>query len=654
MGDLGPSFHFRLTISPNPVQIQDPRQLPDSVCRAAAPSLPSGVLGPCEYQYDLRGQSPAGGMLGAKDELVFLAGSAGDCDVASTSWAGSQFEGIRFRINLRDFDPGDTSLDEAGCVFLYHRTSGAASTLPDLVDYDESGDGTSHKGGCIPTSAACGAIKAYSYDVDGDGTPDFVPYRWDFLGQWAVDKWFIGETDVDGSEDVVDLVKWRIDNPAETEGVWDLRDGTGACAAFLGYIDGPVRVVRVIQGAASGVGTTKYEFAYPGEIRQRVNLRVHNVGGPLYMYADLMQADVSPAGNSAKIYKAGHVSTPFDVIDGQNPSSPTFAQTDWYQMSSVKGSFLLLPEEWCFPTAASSGGAYDDTTTPLWKDTAKAVEYNEEVGDRGAARWTVTDVCDTQYFDQCYSDRAFPGEDQDPRLGIDEHTWVMLDAGNAAGTVGQAEVDRRDRGVFSTSVKRQVRDIGGGGSVNLLCLLVLYADYGNDGGPVDTHVGFDGCSGVAGWNLYESRGLGHYRRLASLPVGVEHRDTTLRLDEQRTYYAALVGEDGSEGALSQGVTVVHSDTTAPGAPQNVTASYDSGFISISWDAPVDADVARFKVLASGTSGGPYTTADPGNDSHCASTSSIPAGSGTYYLIVVAVDSSGNESVASNEVVVEVP
>ncbi|MDQ7008362.1 MAG: hypothetical protein Q9Q40_14165 [Acidobacteriota bacterium] len=641
-------------LSPGPVKILDPRDLPNSLCRGEIPGLPPNANGPCEFQYTLSGENPASGEFSDKDELVFLLGSSGSCNVSNSSWPSSEFSSKRYRIRVTDSEQSGP-FSESGCVYLYRRTSGAPSSVPDLIDYDPVGDGTSHTGGCVPTSAACGAIIGSPYDIDGDNTMDYTGYRWDFLGQWTADKWFIGETTVTTGQDLVDLVKWRVDSPAETEGVWDMRNGGSGCIAFHGYIDGAVRVVRVIQGAFSGVGTTKYEFAYPGEILQRGNLRVHSIGGPVYSYADLRKSNVNGA-TSATIYKKGftNAGSPFDAIDGNNPSDPTFLNEEWYQMSSSKGSFLVIPGDRRFPTALTFGGAYDDSSSKLWTDYVDAVEYDEEVGDYGAARWTVEDICDTQFFEFCYSDRPDPEFQIDPLLGVEEHLWIMLDSESATSTAGESVVAHRDRGVFSLAVKEQQKDNPGGGSVNLLCLLVLTASYGNDGGPVDLSAGFDGCSGVTGWNLYESRGLGQYRRLASLPAGQSYRVASLVLDEQQTYYASLVAFDGSEGALSSGVTVIHSDTTPPAAPQNVGASYAGGFITVTWEAPSDPDVARFKILASSSSGGPYSTADPGNDSHCQESTDITASSGTYYIVVVAVDTSGNESPVSNEVQVVVP
>ena len=641
-------------LSSNPVKILDPRDLPNSACRGQVPGLPSSADGPCEFQYTLTGENPASGEFSTRDELVFLLGSAGMCNVNNFSWPSSNFSPKRYRIHIADSEPSGP-FSESGCVYLYRRTAGTPTAIPDLIDYDPTGDGTAHTGGCVPASAACGAIIAPPYDIDGDNTTDYPGYRWDFLGQWTVDKWFIGETAVTAGQDLIDLIKWRIDNPAETEGNWDMRDGGTGCVAFHGYIDGAVRVVRVIQGAVSGAGTTKYEFAYPNELLQRGNLRVHSVGGPIYSYADIAKSNVGGTGGGT-IYKSGYSTsgTPFDIVDGANPANTSFANDEWYQMSSSKGSFLLIPGERRFPTALTRGGAYDDSSTQLWKDQADAVEYDSEAGDYGAARWTVKDVCDTQFFDSCFSDRPDPGLNIDPLLAVEEHRWIMLDSSSASSNAGELEVAHRDRGVFSLAITEQEQNDPAGGSVNLLCLLTLTASYGNDGGPVDLSSSYSGCSGVAGWNLYESRGLGQYRRLASVAAGKSYRVASLSLDEQQTYYASLVGTDGSEGNLSSGVTVIHSDTTPPAAPSNVSASYAGGYITVSWDAPADPDVARFKVLASTSSGGPYSTADPGNDSHCQESTDVAASSGTYYLVVVAVDTSGNESSGSNEVQVVVP
>ena len=91
------------------------------------------------------------------------------------------------------------------------------------------------------------------------------------------------------------------------------------------------------------------------------------------------------------------------------------------------------------------------------------------------------------------------------------------------------------------------------------------------------------------------------------------------------------------------------DLTGPDAPTGLTATANGVAVDLSWSAVSGA--AGYNVYRSPLSGGGYTKV---NDAPVTATNLHDAGadlrSGTrYYYIVKALDSAGNESVASNEV-----
>jgi hypothetical protein len=92
------------------------------------------------------------------------------------------------------------------------------------------------------------------------------------------------------------------------------------------------------------------------------------------------------------------------------------------------------------------------------------------------------------------------------------------------------------------------------------------------------------------------------------------------------------------------------DTTPPAAPTMLTATPFSGSVGLSWTAPADLDVAGYNVYRSTVS--PVSLTDPVNGGTLVTAASyLDAGltNGTpYYYMVTAVDTSSNESVASNE------
>jgi hypothetical protein len=92
-----------------------------------------------------------------------------------------------------------------------------------------------------------------------------------------------------------------------------------------------------------------------------------------------------------------------------------------------------------------------------------------------------------------------------------------------------------------------------------------------------------------------------------------------------------------------------------GGSINSPPSARSHWVVLTWDASISTDVVGYNVYRSGVSGGPYAQLS----------ASIPAGTLTYtdttvqagltyYYVVTAVDSQGNESAYSNEASALVP
>jgi hypothetical protein len=92
------------------------------------------------------------------------------------------------------------------------------------------------------------------------------------------------------------------------------------------------------------------------------------------------------------------------------------------------------------------------------------------------------------------------------------------------------------------------------------------------------------------------------------------------------------------------------DTTPPAKPAGLTATENGGAVELGWSAiaNTDGDLAGYVVRRSTTSGSGYAdiaTVDAGSTSY--TDSSI--GSGTYYYVIAAIDTSGNPSLDSAEV-----
>jgi len=116
------------------------------------------------------------------------------------------------------------------------------------------------------------------------------------------------------------------------------------------------------------------------------------------------------------------------------------------------------------------------------------------------------------------------------------------------------------------------------------------------------------------------------------------------------YYVVTTLYDGqSETGYSDEVSASLSDTTPPAAPTGLAGTPQNAAADLSWNANGEPDLAVYVIYSATTSGGPYTEVD--NDD---ATSYFVGGltnDVTYYFVVTAMDTSGNESGYSNEVAV---
>jgi endonuclease I/fibronectin type 3 domain-containing protein len=92
------------------------------------------------------------------------------------------------------------------------------------------------------------------------------------------------------------------------------------------------------------------------------------------------------------------------------------------------------------------------------------------------------------------------------------------------------------------------------------------------------------------------------------------------------------------------------DTTAPLAPQNLVANAGDAQVILTWDANTESDLAGYELFIATTSGGPYNQVNASLIVDTMYIDSAVTNGTTYYYILEAVDSAGNISVSSSEVV----
>ncbi|MGD2217323.1 MAG: hypothetical protein PVJ64_11215, partial [Gemmatimonadales bacterium] len=89
------------------------------------------------------------------------------------------------------------------------------------------------------------------------------------------------------------------------------------------------------------------------------------------------------------------------------------------------------------------------------------------------------------------------------------------------------------------------------------------------------------------------------------------------------------------------------DTEPPAAPTSLTATGGPGQVALDWFDNTEPDWASFSVYRSETFGGPYSPIAEGLTASQYTDTGVTAGT-TYYYVVTAKDTSGNESGYSNE------
>lgn len=338
-------FHYDAatdTFSPIPFQVDQ------KVDHVFSPGTQFQVT---ERMYDVFGEDD--GHLDALDEIVFLYPDAGDQTPVCTSWVQGA-DPDRYEIRVSDPRPG--------------------GPYPDKYVYLFTGIG-------LPKSQ----ISYISWQVSRQTAMSSTRFDLDFTDRWLLTGYHVNPPCGSGA-DLIDRVKGRAGlavDRAESEELWN------PTSTFLGGIVGPVRAIRYIRGAASGVNTIHHDVFYRGFWERVVNLRVHPVSG-IWFYFDLK------AGSGATFIAPD---VPAGVaVDGANDPSVPSALKPWTIVKGPDGGFAVM---------------YDTPSSPFVG--SSTFYYRDDAGfnDKSITESSYTDEDDSAYGDQGLHLDSVSGQETD-------------------------------------------------------------------------------------------------------------------------------------------------------------------------------------------------------------------------------------------------
>ncbi|HPF37433.1 MAG TPA: M64 family metallopeptidase [Phycisphaerae bacterium] len=154
---------------------------------------------------------------------------------------------------------------------------------------------------------------------------------------------------------------------------------------------------------------------------------------------------------------------------------------------------------------------------------------------------------------------------------------------------------------------------------------------------------------VDGFGIYRSTTSGGPYAQAGAVQDTQWTDYNVTAGVTYYYVVVTIYNHQSESAYSAEVNGTPGDFFPPAAPTNLVATPTDGGANLSWDANSESDFSEYVIYRGTTSGGPYTEVDR-DDATAWADGGLTNGV-TYYYVLSAVDTSGNESGYSNEAAV---
>jgi hypothetical protein len=290
------------------------------------------------------------------DELVFMAGDAGDAPITCSEPSGV-ISGTGVQISLQD------SLDGSqGQVYLFqHDGSLSSDADTDYVAYH--------------FNLLSGDYKT-TYQLWGGGNPEssYVTtssYQHHFSDRWVEDQMRVFRGSATGA-DILDRHKIRYTpgNCGRTEDTFSMGEG-----CFIVNKSGPVRAVRSYLGCNSGPWTQRDHFFYQARHDMVTHLRVHEITSITDYF------DYSPA--AAGMTYHNDLNPEGVTIDG-SPDSVAAGILTWEMVQGAQGGLIMsLGIESDIPDLTGESYYHDDLNPSI--DMCTGDDYN--YGASGMKYW---------------------------------------------------------------------------------------------------------------------------------------------------------------------------------------------------------------------------------------------------------------------------
>lgn len=154
-------------------------------------------------------------------------------------------------------------------------------------------------------------------------------YQMDYGGNWLLNGFSVLAPCGDGL-DLIDRLKGRahtVGTLSEDEENWSTN------SSFVGAKVGPVRAIRYVLGATSGINTIHYDLIYDTFFARTVNLRVHPLQEVSFYFDWRLDSNLTLfTPNKRSGLK----------VDGINDSGVSTAWADWTLMRGPRGGMLVL------------------------------------------------------------------------------------------------------------------------------------------------------------------------------------------------------------------------------------------------------------------------------------------------------------------------